>query len=72
MLRRDFLQKSAFATAGTMLIPHFLKAFETNQLGHAQQAGALTTDATNGKILVVVQLSGGNDGLNTEIGRAHV
>lgn len=67
MLRRNFLQKSAFATAGTMLIPHFLKAFETNQLGLAQQAGALTTDATNGKILVVVQLSGGNDGLNTVV-----
>ncbi len=54
--RRDFLKKSAFATAGTMLIPHFLKAFEANRLGKPF--------ATN-RILVIVQLSGGNDGLNT-------
>ena len=56
MNRRDFLRNSAFATAGTMLIPHFLKAHEQR----------LTGD-TNGKILVVIQLSGGNDGLNTVI-----
>ena len=63
MLRRDFLQKSAFATAGTLLVPHFLKAFETNHLGQAHLAQA----SANGKILVVVQLSGGNDGLNTVV-----
>lgn len=54
--RRAFIKKSAFATIGGMMIPNFLKAFEMQQLGQSQ-----ITD----KILVVIQLSGGNDGLNT-------
>lgn len=54
--RRAFIKKSAFATVGGMIIPNFLKAFEMQNLGQSQ-----TTD----KILVVIQLSGGNDGLNT-------
>jgi uncharacterized protein (DUF1501 family) len=54
--RRSFLKKSTLATAGTMLIPGFLKALEANQL--------VATPAHNRK-LVIVQLSGGNDGLNT-------
>lgn len=58
MQRRDFLKKSALTTAGTMLIPHFLKAYELNQLGVAPSTG---------KTLVIVQLSGGNDGLNTVV-----
>ncbi|WP_460941311.1 DUF1501 domain-containing protein [Spirosoma humi] len=59
MNRRNFLKQSAFTTAGTMLIPHFLKAYESQMLGKGP--------ASNGKILVVVQLSGGNDGLNTVV-----
>lgn len=58
MRRRDFIKQSALTTAGTMLIPHFLKAFELNQLGAAP---------VSGKTLVIVQLSGGNDGLNTVV-----
>ncbi|GAB3222646.1 DUF1501 domain-containing protein [Spirosoma arcticum] len=58
MRRRDFLKQSALTTAGTMLIPHFLKAYELNQLG---------VTPTTGKTLVIVQLSGGNDGLNTVV-----
>jgi uncharacterized protein (DUF1501 family) len=50
--RRDFLKNSALATAGTLFIPGFLKAMETGT-----PAGQ--------KKLVVIQLSGGNDGLNT-------
>ena len=53
--RRDFLRQSALATAGTMLIPGFLKAFDGNTL------------LPDHKKLVVIQLSGGNDGLNTII-----
>ncbi len=59
MKRRDFIKQSAFTTAGTMLIPHFLKAYEAQAMGQV--------NPPNGKILVVVQLSGGNDGLNTVI-----
>lgn len=58
MNRRHFLQKSAFATAGTLLIPSFLKTFETS---------ILPTQSAGEKILVVIQLSGGNDGLNTVV-----
>jgi uncharacterized protein (DUF1501 family) len=60
MNRRNFLQKSALTTAGTMLIPNFLKAFELNQLTQNAAPAA-------GKTLVIVQLSGGNDGLNTVV-----
>lgn len=55
--RRTFLKQSALATAGTMLLPNFLKALEGNP----------TVQANAQKILVVIQLSGGNDGLNTII-----
>ncbi len=51
-----------------MLVPHFLKAFETQHLGQAHLAQtAATGTPAEGKILVVVQLSGGNDGLNTVV-----
>ncbi|GAB4000596.1 DUF1501 domain-containing protein [Spirosoma daeguense] len=59
MNRRNFLKQSAFTTAGTMLIPHFLKAYEAQMMGQ--------TVISNGKIVVIVQLSGGNDGLNTVV-----
>jgi uncharacterized protein (DUF1501 family) len=55
--RRTFIKQSALATAGTMLLPNFLKAFERNP----------HLSLEPGKILVIIQLSGGNDGLNTVI-----
>jgi uncharacterized protein (DUF1501 family) len=58
MKRRNFIKQSGLTVAGTMLIPNFLKAFEANY------AGAI---AASGKTLVIVQLSGGNDGLNTVV-----
>ena len=57
MERRDFLRKTAFAAAGTLFVPAFMKPFE-----------ALALDELSlYKNLVVVQLSGGNDGLNTVV-----
>ncbi|MFI5124526.1 MAG: DUF1501 domain-containing protein [Chitinophagales bacterium] len=53
--RRKFLQMSTLATS-SFLIPQFLKAFE----------GPGKPIAGN-KVLVILQLSGGNDGLNTVI-----
>jgi uncharacterized protein (DUF1501 family) len=53
--RRKFLQTGTMATA-SFLLPKFLKALET---GHAVPPG--------NKVVVVLQLSGGNDGLNTVI-----
>jgi uncharacterized protein (DUF1501 family) len=60
MKRRDFVKLSALAS-GSLFVPAFLRPFETS-------ADALGLEATgDGKILVIVQFSGGNDGLNTII-----
>lgn len=53
--RKEFIQLGSLATA-SMLLPKFLKAFE----------GPGVVPAGN-KVVVVLQLSGGNDGLNTVI-----
>ncbi|MBP6722312.1 MAG: DUF1501 domain-containing protein [Bacteroidia bacterium] len=56
MKRREFLEKSALASA-MLLLPRFLRGSADLQFGsHAR-----------GKVLVVVQLGGGNDGLNTVV-----
>ena len=57
MKRRDFLKNTAFAAAGTLMVPAFMKPFEALALDELSQY----------KNLVVVQLSGGNDGLNTVV-----
>jgi len=54
--RRTFLKKSAFIASSSILVPRFLTAAEENMISDYQ-----------GKKLVVVQLNGGNDGLNTFI-----
>ncbi|MCB9315800.1 MAG: DUF1501 domain-containing protein [Lewinellaceae bacterium] len=53
--RRDFLKTASLATA-SLWVPRFLQAHS--------RPGAL---AHNGRILVMIQLSGGNDGLNTVV-----
>ncbi len=58
MKRREFLRNSAFTTAGSLLVPQFLKAYERQHLGQ---------NTLNEKVVVVIQLSGGNDGLNTVV-----
>jgi uncharacterized protein (DUF1501 family) len=56
MKRREFLNKAGIITAGTILIPSFLKA---NMFSNKLLIGK--------KRLIVIQLSGGNDGLNTMV-----
>jgi len=56
--RRKFIKQTILGTSGTLLVPHFLKALESQSSGLFPSAE---------KILVVIQLSGGNDGLNTII-----
>jgi uncharacterized protein (DUF1501 family) len=56
MKRRDFLKNTALAS-GAFLIPAFLKPLEA----------IASSELTGHKNLVIIQLSGGNDGLNTII-----
>lgn len=56
MKRRNFLKASAMASTAAM-VPSFLRAFTSDR----------PNPTFNGKKLVVVQFSGGNDGLNTII-----
>ena len=53
--RRDFIQIGSLATS-TLLVPNFLKAFEQPKML-----------PPGNKVVVVIQFSGGNDGLNTVI-----
>lgn len=53
--RRSFIQMGSLATS-TLMIPKFMKAFEQPALV-----------PRGNKVVVVIQLSGGNDGLNTVI-----
>lgn len=53
--RRQFIQIGSLATS-SLLVPKFLKAFEAPSLVPA-----------GNKVVVILQLSGGNDGLNTVI-----
>lgn len=56
MKRRDFLKNTTLAS-GAFLVPSFLKPFEAMAM----------SNLTGYKNLVIIQLSGGNDGLNTII-----
>ncbi len=65
--RRQFLRTSALGAAASWTLPVFLeKTFFTL---NAMAADALTQTVTgkDGTILVVLQLAGGNDGLNTVV-----
>lgn len=53
--RKDFIQLGSLATA-SVFMPKFLKAFENKQLV-----------PPGNKVTVIIQFSGGNDGLNTVI-----
>lgn len=56
MNRKDFLKNSALASA-MLFVPRFLRSAQYDAL----------TGAAQGKVLVVIQLGGGNDGLNTVV-----
>lgn len=53
--RKEFIQVGSLATA-SLMVPKFLKAFEAPQMV-----------LPGNKVVVILQLSGGNDGLNTVI-----
>jgi uncharacterized protein (DUF1501 family) len=57
--RRDFLKIVGTTSGGILVLPKFLTAMPTAQLGNGFAAGR--------NVLVCIQLNGGNDGLNTFI-----
>ena len=62
MKRRDFLQNTAAVAVGTTL----LNQFPVGAYGYTPELAALTNATTpSDKVLVIIQLQGGNDGLNT-------
>ncbi|MEM7384024.1 MAG: DUF1501 domain-containing protein [Verrucomicrobiota bacterium] len=64
MTRREMLLRSATGAATSATIPAFLGQTFFGLDANAQTIG---TDGSDGPITVVIQLSGGNDGLNTVI-----
>jgi uncharacterized protein (DUF1501 family) len=65
--RRDFLRTTILGGALTWTVPSFVA--QTFSALHAQADGALTqvTTGKDGPILVLIQLAGGNDGLNAVV-----
>jgi uncharacterized protein (DUF1501 family) len=62
--RRLFLQRSLLMLSGTATVPLFL---DNTALALNADPAQAQNSGKDGKILVIVQLSGGNDGLNTVI-----
>lgn len=64
--RRAFIHRGITLASATVTIPTFLH-FSAAALAQSARPGVGASTAGNGRILVVVQLAGGNDGLNTVV-----
>jgi uncharacterized protein (DUF1501 family) len=65
--RREFLRTSLVGGALSWTVPSFLHATMQTLFAAADGARTQTLTGKDGPILVVVQLAGGNDGLNTVV-----
>src|SRR6266566_3419673 len=65
--RRQFLRTSMLGAAATWTLPVFLEKtfFALDAL--AADAATQTVTGKDGSILIVIQMAGGNDGLNTVV-----
>src|SRR5882757_9200808 len=65
--RRDFLRTTLLGGALSWTVPSFVA--QTFSALHAQADGSLTqvTTGKDGPILILIQLAGGNDGLNAVV-----
>lgn len=64
MKRRDFIKHTA---ATGVMLPQFLNGFSLKAMAQTALMPATGYDLTNDRVLVLIQLNGGNDGLNTVI-----
>lgn len=64
MKRRDFLKLGAQVGVAANALPLVLGGLPVRALGRSPLRNALATASTNNNILVIIQLAGGNDGLN--------
>ncbi|MEN8805705.1 MAG: DUF1501 domain-containing protein [Wenyingzhuangia sp.] len=62
MKRRDFLHNISHLAAGSFMLPSF-----ANDLNFLDNNSLLSNTIDEGKILLLIKLNGGNDGLNTLI-----
>ena len=67
MKRRDFLKLGAQVGVVANVLPVVMGGFPIRALGRSPLRNALSTASTNNNILVIIQLAGGNDGLNCVI-----
>ncbi len=67
MKRRDFLKLGASVGVAANVLPVMMGGFPIRALGRSPLRSALSTASTNDNILVIIQLAGGNDGLNCVI-----
>lgn len=64
--RRQFLHQGLTLASASLFVPHFLQA-STLRLPHAAPGMRSIPGVPEDHVLVVLQLSGGNDGLNTVV-----
>lgn len=67
MKRRDFLKLGAQVGIAANVLPVMMGGFPIRALGRSPLRNALNAASSNNNILVIIQLAGGNDGLNCVI-----
>ena len=65
--RRGFVGRSAITMVGVGLGSPLLRGFEARAAGRRAPGRTAATAPANKRVLVVVNLDGGNDGLNTVV-----
>src|SRR5580704_7717115 len=65
--RREFLRKTVLGSALSWTVPSFLASTFTALQSHAADSAVQTPTGKDGTILVVLQMAGGNDGINTVV-----
>jgi len=65
--RREFLRKTVLGSALSWTVPSFLASTFTALQSQAADSAIQTDTGKDGTILVVLQMAGGNDGINTVV-----